>query len=72
MDFATVVVQVGALQLRATRDRGVTGWEIGSSGSQPDWQPLDAVCARYSPEQSGNAFEILSRHFAAIEGEDIG
>lgn len=69
MDFATVEVVVGSLQLRAIRDRGFTGWEISTAGSGDPWQPLDAVCQRFAPDSvwMPASMQLLVEHFREIE-----
>jgi hypothetical protein len=66
-DFATVVVEVRSLQLKATRDRGFTSWEVSSRTSP--WEPLEIVCQRFAPHNSSpqSPFKLLSDHFSEIE-----
>ena len=67
MDFASVVIKVRSLQLRATRDRGDTSWEISSRNSS--WQPLDLVCQRFASENIRliSSPQILCEHLPQIE-----
>jgi hypothetical protein len=68
MDFATVVVEVRSLQLRASRDRGFTTWQISSPGSRYPWQPLDLVCQQFAPnERLNSTFRLLRDHLPQIE-----
>jgi hypothetical protein len=69
MDFATVVVEVKSLHLRATRDRGFTGWEITAPASRYPWQPLELVCQRFAHENGrpSSTFRLLVDHFPEIE-----
>lgn len=66
-DFATVVVEVRSLQLKATRDRGFTSWEVSSRTSP--WQPLEIVCQRFVPHNSSSQSpsKLLREHFFEIE-----
>jgi hypothetical protein len=68
MDFATVVVEVRSLQLRASRDRGFTSWQITAPGSRYAWQPLDLVCQQFaSNEGLYSTFRLLRDHLPQIE-----
>ena len=68
MDFATVVVEVRSLQLRAYRDRGSTTWQIASPGSRYSWQPLDFVCQQFAPNEGlYSTFRLLRDHLPQIE-----
>jgi hypothetical protein len=69
MDFASVVVEVRTLQLRATRDRGWTEWEITSATSRDSWQSLDLVCRKFAPTQgfSPSNMRLLVDHLSEIE-----
>lgn len=68
-DFASVVVEVRSLQLRASRDRGFTSWEITSSNSSDPWQSLERVCQRFAPKDgpSPSTFHLLVDHLPEIE-----
>jgi hypothetical protein len=68
-DFASVVVEVRSLQLRATRDRGFTNWEITSPASRYPWQPLELVCQRFAPENSrpSSTLRLFVDHLPEIE-----
>ena len=68
-DFASVVVEVRSLQLRATRDRGLTGWEITAPLFRYSWQPLELVCQRFAPENGcpPSTFRLLVDHLPEIE-----
>jgi hypothetical protein len=68
-DFASVVVEVRSLQLRATRDRGVTGWEVTAPASDYPWQPLDLVCQSFSSENGRppSNLRLLVDHLPEIE-----
>jgi hypothetical protein len=69
-DFATVVVEVRSLQLRATRDRGFTEWEITAPASPYPWQPLGLVCQRFASESGrrpSSTFGLLADHLPEIE-----
>jgi hypothetical protein len=68
MDFATVVVEVRSIQLRAYRDRGSTTWQITSPGSRYSWQPLDLVCQQFAPTKGlYSTFRLLRDHLPQIE-----
>jgi hypothetical protein len=68
MDFATVVVEVRSLQLRASRDRGSTTWQITSPGSRYSWQPLDLVCQQLAPNEGlCSTFRLLRDHLPQVE-----
>jgi hypothetical protein len=69
MDFATVVVAVRSLQLRAIRDRGYTSWEITSSASRDSWQSLERVCRTFAPKLGSppSTFHLLVDHLPEIE-----
>ena len=66
---ATVVVGDRSLQLRATRDRGFTDWEITASSSGRPWDDLEAVCKRYITEgdRVATPMRILADHLDEIE-----
>jgi hypothetical protein len=68
-DFATVVVEVRSLQLRAIRDRGFTSWEVTSSKSPDPWQSLEQVCRRFAPKEGSlpSTFHVLIDHLPEIE-----
>ncbi len=68
-DFATVVVEVKSLYLRATRDRGFTDWEITAPASRYPWQPLELVCQRFEPEngRQSSTLRLLVDHLPEIE-----
>jgi hypothetical protein len=69
MDFASVVVEVRSLQLRASRDRGYTSWEITSPESREPWQSLELVCQRFAPMEgfSPSPLSQLADHLPEIE-----
>jgi hypothetical protein len=68
-DFASVVVEVRSLQLRATRDRGLTSWEVTAPASRYPWQPLELVCQRFAPEKGSplSTIQLLVDHLPEIE-----
>jgi hypothetical protein len=68
-DSAYVVVEVRSLQLRATRDRGFTDWEITAPSSSKSWDGLETVCERYRTEDDRFAtpMRILADHMDEIE-----
>ena len=69
MDFATVVIEVRSLQLRAIRDRGFTSWEITPSNSRGPWQSLELVCRNFAPKEGfpPSTFHLLVDHLPEIE-----
>ena len=65
-DFACVVVEVRSLQLRATRDRSYTSWEISSRTSP--WEPLEDLCEKLAPKnQIHSPWRFLNEHLLEIE-----
>lgn len=68
-DFASVVVEVRSVLLRATRDRASTDWSITSSTSDLPWQPLESVCKRFAAQSSryASSFGVLFDHLPEIE-----
>jgi hypothetical protein len=68
-DFASVMVEVRSLWLRATRDRGTTEWEITSRSSGSPWYPLESVCQKFASKDShlSSTLRVLYDHFLEIE-----
>jgi hypothetical protein len=68
-DCASVVVEVRSLQLRASRDRGFTDWEITAAASRYPWQPLGPVCLRFASDNGrpSSTFRLLADHLPEIE-----
>jgi hypothetical protein len=62
-DWATVVVEVRSLQLRALRDRGPLTWQITAPTSRYSWQPLEIVCQRFTSENGRpSSITVLANH----------
>ena len=68
-DWASVVVEVRSLQLRASRDRGGTAWQITAPASRYPWQPLELVCQRFAPANGrpSSTIGLLVDHLPEIE-----
>jgi hypothetical protein len=69
LDYATVVVEVRSLQLRATLERGYTDWEITAPASPHPWDSLEQVCRRFARNsvRSSSTFQLLVDHLPEIE-----
>lgn len=70
MDFATVVLQLSHLYLRAVRDRGHTNWYASLDGSESSWQRLDLILKTTHQPQPLPYYsddELLRHHLPEIE-----
>jgi hypothetical protein len=68
-DWASVVVELNSVLLRASRDRGYTDWYITAKGSRYRWQPLDPLCRKLAtdPGATLSMYRALKDHLPELE-----
>ena len=67
MDFATVVLELPSIMLRATRDRGNIDWEVSLKSTESPWESLQLIVTRIRPEASMTLRHVLENHRAEME-----
>jgi len=70
MDFATVVIQLHDIYLRALRDRGYTNWYASPNGADNRWQRLDLIFKKTAPPEDlpyYSDYDLLRFHLRDIE-----
>jgi hypothetical protein len=69
MDFATVVIELSDLYVRAMRDRGYTQWFVSLNGAEHSWKSLDPILKKISPPESlpYSEYQGLRFHLSEIQ-----
>jgi hypothetical protein len=70
LDWATVVVQVNRIYLRASRDREKTDWHVSLNDQMGPWYRLDQILKKIQPSNNlshASDHDALRYHLPEIE-----
>jgi hypothetical protein len=67
MDFATVVLELPSILLRASRDRGFIDWDLSLKSSDSPWEPLNRIVQKLQPDGSITLRDVIEKRLPEIE-----